>query len=57
MDLKNVMKNRGISQRFIAKQAQIKDSTLSRYLSGKRRMPEEIKEKIINILKDNIKFF
>jgi transcriptional regulator with XRE-family HTH domain len=57
MDLKETLKSRGIMQRFIAKQAQISDSMLSRYLSGKRRMPEEIRQKLIKILKDNGIFF
>ena len=57
MDLRDVLKSRGIKQRYIAEQAQIKDSIFSLYLSGKRRMPPEVKEKIINILKDMGIFF
>jgi transcriptional regulator with XRE-family HTH domain len=57
MDLRDVLKSRGIMQRHIAKQAQISDSALSQYLSGKRRFPKHIKEKIINILKDMGIFF
>lgn len=57
MDIKATLKSRGIIQRYIANQAQIKESTLSRYLSGKRKFPKEIQDKIINILKDNGIFF
>jgi transcriptional regulator with XRE-family HTH domain len=57
MDLKETLKTRGIKQRYIAEQAHIKDSIFSLYLSNKRRMPPEVKERIINILKDMGIFF
>jgi transcriptional regulator with XRE-family HTH domain len=56
MDLRDKIKSKGLKQKVIADKIGIKESILSRYLSGDRKMPEEIRKKIVKIL-NSVKFF
>lgn len=50
MDFKELIDSRGIRQNWVAKKIGIHAVLLNYYLNGTRPMPEEVKEKLENLL-------
>lgn len=48
--IKRKIQEKGIKLIWIAKQLNIKQSTLSMYLSGQRTMPEELNNRIADLI-------
>jgi transcriptional regulator with XRE-family HTH domain len=51
MNFKEVIKEKGIKQTYLASKLGLSDGLFSFYLSGGRTMPEEVKKKLTEILK------
>ena len=51
MDFKQKIKEKGLKQNWIANKLGLSDGLFSFYLSGDRTMPDEIKKKLIEVLK------
>jgi len=51
MDFKEKIKEKGLKQNWIANKLGLSDGLFSFYLSGDRTMPEEVKKKLIEVLK------
>ena len=50
MNLKWIIKNRGLKQNWLAEQLGLKASNFNSYLSGKKTMPEDVRMALYNLL-------
>lgn len=51
MDFKEKIKEKGLKQTWIAEKLDLSDALFSFYLSGDRTMPEQIRRRLVEILK------
>ena len=50
MNLKKIIRNKGLKQRWIAEQLGLQESNLSSYLSGDKPIPSDVKMALYNLL-------
>ena len=50
MNLKKIIANKGLKQRWIAEQLGLQESNLSSYLSGAKPIPSDVKMALYNLL-------
>ena len=50
MNLKKIIRNKGLKQRWIAEQLGLQESNLSSYLSGNKVIPSDVKMALYNLL-------